>query len=227
MHFCPEICFTKTDMMRQYHLKPDAVHARIQRALKNGKLISLRSGLYLDPLLYLREPDKTGCIEFVAGKLHKDSYLSLEYVLCKYELLPPSPRNAVPTLTCIAPQQWCDFTNDLGNFVYRTVKPTCYFGYEEVKFHDQIYQIATKAKALFDYLYLNPELGLRNEKRLKYLLFKESPIQWSHFSEDDFAVFESYVWKSNSFKMMRIRRAIEQYFDEKKFEVWRKELLDG
>lgn len=105
------------------------------------------------------------------------------------------------------------------------MKPSIYCGYEEVKFRQYTYRIATKAKALFDYLYLQSELDCRNEKHLQRQLFEESDIQWQNFSEEDFAQFDRYVWGSNSFKMMKVRRIIERHFDGKKFDRWAKELL--
>lgn len=85
--------------------------------------------------------------------------------------------------------------------------------------------MATKAKALFDYLYLNKNLHCRNKKRLNDELFKQSRIQWQNFSEEDFEEFGHYVWKSNSAKMIDIWEIINKHFESKKFDVWAKELL--
>lgn len=231
MHVRADICVTKLDIMVQFHIGPEAAQGRIKRAVRVGSLLPLKRGLYLNASAYVHESDRVGLAEFIASQLHSDSYISLEYMLQKYEILPPQPSpspqsiQSSPCITSVTTRQTPAVNNFAGNFIYKNIKSACYFGFEEVKFRDQVYRVATKAKALFDYLYLRPEFGLRNEKYLYRQLFQESKIQWGNFSEEDFKNFEKYVWTSNSFKMMRLRRAIETYFESKKFDVWRKELL--
>ncbi len=208
--------------MSEFHLSSHAAQGRIKRALQGGSLLLLRKGLYLTSASCAHESNKVALAEFVASKLRIPSYISLEYVLEEFSILPP---RLVRSVTSITDGQTSTFENFAGNFAYRNIKPTCFFGYEEVKFHDQIYRVATKTKALFDYLYLRPEFGSRSEKYLRAQLFEKSSLQWENFSEGDFEQFESYVWKSNSFKMMRLRRVIEEYFEGKKFDAWRRQLL--
>lgn len=258
-----EICITKKNIMSRFQLSPEAAHGRIKRALKKGSLLLLKKGLYLNADIYSYESNRIGLIEFIASRLHPQSYISLEYALQKYQMLPTPPmgtkstenptlrpQNAIhmpssthklstsftaltptthkllpPNLTLITKKQTKLYKNFVGNFIYKNIKTSCYFGFEEAKFRDQTYLVATKAKALFDYLYLRPEFGPRNEKYLSNQLFQKSKLQWENFSEEDFKQFDSYVWKSNSFKMMRLLRVIEQYFENKKFDAWKKELL--
>lgn len=222
MYFCAQICVTKEDVMSEFHLSSQAARGRIKRALKNNSLLLLRKGLYVTASSYFHESNKGALVEFIASKLRMKSYISLEYVLEGFNVLPP---RSVRSVTSITGGQTSTYENFVGNFVYRNIKPSCYFGFEEVKFHDQIYHVATKTKALFDYLYLRPEFGSRSEKNLRAQLFEKSSLQWENFFEKDFELFESYVWKSNSFKMMRLRRVIEGYFESKKFDVWRRQLL--
>ncbi|MCX6734045.1 MAG: hypothetical protein NTX63_04535 [Candidatus Peregrinibacteria bacterium] len=208
--------------MSEFHLNSQTAHGRIRRALKNNSLLLLRKGLYVTTSSYLHESNRITLVEFIASKLRTESYISLEYVLEKFKILMP---RSVRSITSITRGQTSTFENFAGHFVYKNIKPSCYFGYEEVKFRDQIYHIATKAKALFDYLYLMPEFGSRSQKFLRVQLFEKSSLQWENFSEEDFALFESCVWKSNSFKMMRLRQAIGEYFESKKFDEWRRQLL--
>lgn len=224
MRFCTEIFVTQQDIIVSCRITSQAAQGRIKRAVRAGSLLPLKRGLYLNAGTYMHESDRVGLAECIASKLNVDSYISLEYMLQKYEILPPQ-ESPLPLITSVSVRQTPDFRNVAGNFIYKNVKSACYFGFEEVTFRDQPYRVATKAKALFDYLYLRPEFGFRNEKYLYHQLFQESNIQWKNFSEEDFKIFEQYVWTSNSFKMMRLRRAIEAYFENKKFELWRKELL--
>lgn len=202
-----------------------ALDGQIHRAMKSNIFIKLKNGLYMATSNYLQEQDKAQLLECTSHHIYQPSYLSLEYVLNKYHLLASTVPQTSIALTSITTKTNRTFTNFAGAFVYRNIKSDLYFGYEEISFRDKTYHVATKAKALFDYLYLKPEFGTRREKHLYIELFKKSSIQWENFSEKELEQFESYVWKSNSFKMMRILRAIEKYFENKKFEAWKKELL--
>lgn len=224
MRFQVKVFITKQDIISQFKISPTAAHGRIKRALKKGSLLLLKRGLYLNANAQLHESDRIGLIEFIASGLQPDSYISLEYVLQKHQMLSfPSIQN----ITAITTGQTRHYKNFAGNFIYKNIKLACYLGYQEANFRDQTYLIATKAKALFDYLYLKPEFGSRNEKHLHRQLFQKLLFQWENFSEEDFKQFEEYVWKSNSFKMMRLRRVIERYFENKRFDAWKKEFLSG
>lgn len=218
----PNLCFSKQDIISQLELTPQAARGRIARALNNKTILLLKGGLYIDAAWYVYESDKIKLCEYIASRIHSQSYISLEYMLQKYLML---PSQSLSSITSVTTKQAPHYKNFAGNFVYQNIKPTYYFGFEEVKFRNQTYRVATKAKALFDYLYLRPEFGSRSEKYIHIQLFRKSSLQWENFSEGDFEQFQSYVWKSNSFKMMRLRRVIEGYFEGKKFDAWRKQLL--
>lgn len=216
------------DVQKARELFPDfsgrseALRARVKRALAAGKILLLKRGLYVHSFAYLHEPNKTRFSELMASYLSVPSYLSLEYMLEQYGLL---AFREDETMTSVALSSSRAFDNFAGKFTYRNVKKSLFFGFEKCVFRGQTYHRALKAKALFDYFYLSPEFGRRNQKYLKRQIFEESGLQWGNFSEADFVQFEEYVWKSNSKKMMRIRRAMEGKFEGRKFEQFRKDLL--
>ena len=212
-------CFTKQDLTLSFEGSANALNDRVKRALKSKKLLQLKKGLYMTSIFYFNEPDKTKLTEFIASQLCHNSYLSLEYVLHKYHLL-----FETPTITSITTKTNRTFTNFSGTFQYSNMKESLYFGFEEVIFHNHLYLIATKAKALFDYLYLRSDLH-RSVKYLKHQLFEELGIQWAYFSEQDFEQFDQYVWKTNSHKMMKIWQILNDHFNKKNFSKWAKELL--
>lgn len=217
------ICFSKQELHVLSPGSPIMLNGRIQRAIKSNKLLKLKKGMYIAAENYIQEPDKTKLAEFIASQLYKPSYISLEYVLEKHSIV---TRTSGPTLiTSITTKNTNNFENFAGYFTYKNIKTSIYFGFEKVIFRDSAYHIATKAKALFDYFYLNAELDIRNEKHLYNQLFRESTYRWENFSEEDFKQFDNYVWKSNSRKMMKIREVIEKYFEGKKFDMWAKAIL--
>ena len=197
-----------------------ALSARIHRRIANKELLVLKKGLYLPSYVYLNEPDKITLTEFISSQMCP-SYLSLDYILHKNHLLLKSS----DTITAISTRSNRVFKNFLGTFRYRNLKELFYFGFERGSFHCHNYYFATKAKALFDYFYLNSSLAYRNKKKLRGQLLEESEIQWAYFSAEDFQQFDKYVWQSNSKKMMRILYVLQEYFQNKNFNVWAKSLL--
>lgn len=170
---------------------------------------------------YLYEPDKIKLTEYLASKIYQPSYISLEYILKKHNLI----TNSFGTITSITRKTTRSFNNFSGIYHYANIKASLYVGFKKRTFHGDSYNMATKAKAMFDYLYLNPNLHRRNTKKLRRQLMEESGIQWQNFSEEDFKEFDRYVWESNSHKMMAVLRVVNEYFENKKFEAWRKELF--
>lgn len=215
------ICFTKMDLLAKFSCTKNTLDGRIKRAFKQGKLSQLKKGLYITTNNYLHEPRKIKFTEYLASKIYQPSYISLEYILEKHNLLAKEPK----TITSITTKTTRTFNNFSGTYRYANIKASFYVGFEEHTFHGDTYHMATKAKAMFDYLYLNTTLKRRNIKHLRHQLLEELGIQWQNFSEEDFKEFDRHVWESNSHKMMRILQVVNEYFENKKFETWRKKLF--
>lgn len=217
------LCFTRSDIVT--HLDVDTqetIKSKIKRAIKKNAIIQLKRSLYITTDAYLKEANKKTLMEYISSKLRAPSYISLEYVLEEYGLLAARPMR---TVTCITTKTRTRYRNSLGEYTYRQIKTSYYSGFREVKFKNEIYLMATKAKALFDYLYLKKSLHRRNKKHLQRELFNTLHLQWQNFSEKDFEEFGHYTWKSNSAKMIDIWEIINKHFENKKFDVWAKELL--
>lgn len=224
MHsFIPKNCiyFNKNELKTNFKNSPNTLNIKIKRALKHHELLQLKRGLYTTSTTYFNEPDKVRLNEFLASRIYHPSYLSLESALGCYGLISKN----TDLVTSITTKQTQIFKNHLGVFKYTNLKKSFYFGFEEQIFKGHKYQIATKSKALFDYLYLKSGLKWRNLKKLKYQLLEKSGIIWENFSKEDFQQFDRYVWKSNSKKMMRIWHIINEYFANKDFDEWKKELF--
>lgn len=215
-------CFTKENLLSRWKKSKKALEGWIFRSCKNGKLLQLKNGLYIDTDTYIHEPDKEKFHEYIASRLIPGSYISQEYILEKHSVLPRRPERSITSITTKTNRS---FKNFAGKYMYANLKPSLHVGCIEVNFHGNTYRIATKAKALFDYFYLNSNLDYRNHKHLKHQIFKELDIQWAYISEEDFKEFDAHVWKSNSAKMMRVLRHVTDYFEAKNFDVWAKELL--
>jgi len=131
---------------------------------KKGYISPLRRGLYI-----LNENDRTftPSRSFLAGQLYNPSYISLEYALSFYSLIPEK----VTDLTSISTKKTARFKNIFGTFIYQHIKPIAFSGFHAQKDeHNLPFFLAAPEKALTDYLYLN----LSNFKSNDINVFTES-----------------------------------------------------
>lgn len=119
--------------------------------LRHGYLLRLRRGWFA----FADATSIPGISDHIAGLLHSPSYLSCETVLSRCGLIPES----VVQLTSCTTLKPAFFENPFGQFSYRTLKPSLFFGYVPANLPSGLpATIATPAKALCDFLYLNPAL---------------------------------------------------------------------
>jgi hypothetical protein len=138
--------FRSSDLSRQ---RTPPAHEKVQLShwVKEGKLIRLKRGVYslsaedsrlLPSALELAEP------------LYRPSYISLEFALSHYGLLP----EAAGLLTSVTTRKTARLHNSLGDFVYHHVQPDYFFGFHRRK-DPVVHWMADPEKALLDFLYLS------------------------------------------------------------------------
>lgn len=122
---------------------------QLNRWGKQGKVWKLKRGLFLlNPSDHKRFPSK----EFVAGQMLSPSYISMEYALFYYGVIP----EFVTDVTCITTKKTQRYHNQLGGFIYQHVTPRAFTGFRLVKDeHGSNYFLAEVEKALVDFFYLN------------------------------------------------------------------------
>lgn len=122
---------------------------QLSRWKKTGKLLALRRGLFI-----LNEKDRKlkPSRLFISSEMYKPSYVSLEYALSSYGIIPEK----VPAVTCITTKKTMVVENVLGTFSYRHVKPECFTGFTAKKDEEGFtYYLAEPEKAIVDFIYLN------------------------------------------------------------------------
>lgn len=139
------------------------IKVQITRWLKSGKLVQLKRGTYL-----LAEPyAKVDTLaSHVASALKKPSYISLEKALEFHGLIP----EAVKVYTCVTTKRAARFVNAVGDFDYRHIQRSLFWGYESINNKKQTAFMATAEKALLDLFYLkhiNVTLDYLKELRLQ------------------------------------------------------------
>jgi len=193
--------FTKQSLSLALGKEADNLDYWIKKMLGDGQLVALKKGLYisrdyLDMMSY--EPTSTvKYYEYLANILRYPSYLSLEYVLAKYNFIP----EAVFSLTSVTTKSSRSYTNAIGMFSYRSLKQSIFFGYESIDFRGVTVKIASLAKALFDFLYLRPFVS---QWDMKDYLFSRGRINWDVLNRDQKADFNKIVERAGSKKIDKI-----------------------
>lgn len=134
--------FTPQDFRRIFRTSSSTTKHFLENQAKQGLFIRLKQGLYT---LKTDLPSE----EELANSLYKPSYISFEYALAYFNILPEMPY----TITCATTKPTRLFTIDNKAFSYRTIKKEAYTGYFLEKKSDRSFYIAEPEKALADYLY--------------------------------------------------------------------------
>lgn len=170
-------CFSLNQIRNIY---PDIQQKNILEWCRQGMMEQLGNGWYSFP-----ECTKyVDVVRRIANVLYAPSYVSLHHTLCFYEMIP----EAVINITSVTMQKTRTFDNRFGRFVYQSVKPSFYFGYELlIGRNGKSFFMATPEKALLDLLYLYP--FYKTEQDMIDLRLDED------FMEDEFNMerFDGYV----------------------------------
>ena len=165
-------------------IKPESLSADINRWIKEGVLIQLKKGLYTTSNYFGRVNNRSLYLEFIANKLRTPSYLSLEYVLQKHSIL----SEAVYSITSITTKTSRSYNNLLGLFLYRNIKESLFTGFDIIEYNGFEIAQATKAKALFDWLYLK----LLRIQNINLEILESLRLNIDGFKFKDFREFKSY-----------------------------------
>ncbi|MDL1963208.1 MAG: hypothetical protein LWW98_02530 [Deltaproteobacteria bacterium] len=139
---------------------------KINNLLKKGEIIRVKKGLYVFGPKLARKPFSK---ETLANLIYGPSYISLEYALSFYGLIP----ERVETITSVTNKRKKLFNTPVGIFSYKYINPSIYpYGitsYGVDKHHSIL--IATKEKALSDILYFSDKIS--NEVQMEKYLFDD------------------------------------------------------
>lgn len=185
-------------ILRNFEPKKDVLDANIKYWLNNSSIVSLKKGVYILNDKYEKEIEKDFYLEYIANQLIQPSYLSLEYVLDKYQLL-SEPVSAITSVTIKSTRE---ISNRLSVFRYYSISPDLFQGYRVKYFSGAPIMIAEKSKAIFDYLYLR---FLRNTA-INEVAVKELRINWENASKKEFKKVYSYL---TLIKSKRVKKAID------------------
>ena len=169
----------------------------LSRFAKKGVMIRLKKSMYVAKA-YLDAAGKGGLLsdylEFIANNLYPSSYISLDYILYEHNILTETPKN----FTSISLLKTARFSNAFGNFFYHTIKKGLFLGFNVIKKGNFTVLKATRAKALFDFIYL------RKNNLLSRKAIEELRLNLEHLTPEDWQELEGYVGKEGSRRMKEI-----------------------
>lgn len=116
---------------------------------RRGLVIKLKKGLYV-----LNKKDRKihPSRVFLANSLCFPSYVSTEYALGYYDLIP----ERVEDVTSVTTKKTVRYSNPFGTFIFQHIKADSFFGFAQVEDENGFpVLIAEPEKALLDFIYLN------------------------------------------------------------------------
>lgn len=134
--------FTPDLFAQVFGLTSVATKYFLETQTKEAFLLRLKKGVYT---LQTDLPSE----EEIANVLYQPSYISFEYALSYYGILPEMPYMVTSATT--KPTRL--FTVGNRSFLYRTIKRTAYTGYSLLRNNERAFYIADKEKAFVDYCY--------------------------------------------------------------------------
>jgi len=184
------------------------VRDMLSRWVKKGHIVRLKKGVYMTRRFYELHQSHVSFSPAVSSIILSQSYVSLEYVLQRAGVM----TNITYPLTAITPKNTRIIENTLGTFVYRHTKLLLYSGFSRENFFGVIFNQASVAKALFDYLYLRPLP--RSLRKHKISLAEELRLNLDELTSEVKNEFGDYIELSDSPKMRfiheNLRRTIWQ-----------------
>lgn len=148
---------------------------KIKRDCDAGLLVRLNRGLYED------NPHVQAM--FLAGPILSPSYISFEYALSYYGLIPERVTSITSASLSIHKNK--TFINHFGRYTYTDIPSDAFsIGTTHIQDGDYVARIATKEKAICDSLCKWPVV--HSVKDLKQLLFEDKRIDEEEFASSNF-----------------------------------------
>ena len=174
------------------------VPCKIGRLVRDGKYHRVIRGLYET------DPDTPG--EFLAQSIYSPSYLSFEFALSRYGLIPETVYSF--TSATVGKRRSKTYETSFGTFTYKDVPEKAFaYGIRYIDTDRGGYWIAGPEKALCDKVYtLHPMHSL---KAMRALLFEDLRIDEDLFFETDAALIGDLSERYGSTNVRLLRKVRE------------------
>jgi hypothetical protein len=173
--------------------------------IKNESLIRLKRGFFVFQKFIDKGDNALYYSRFLATKMIEPSYLSKESVLQDYQML----TDVGYGYSIVTTKKTNSITNKFGTFNYQSIKKDLFMGFSKKSYGSMNWYVASKAKALFDYIYFNQnKFDEINEKELL-----ELRINLERMGNKDWEEYEKYLLKA-PIKMKKIYKIIKSYVNK-------------
>ncbi|MBI2996304.1 MAG: hypothetical protein HYY52_06305 [Candidatus Melainabacteria bacterium] len=182
---------------------PSYFRRQISEWKKKEWLIDLRKGMYIINDLYFKE--KISSL-YIANKMYTPSYISLEYALYEYEIIPET----VKVITSITSRKTARFKNKFGQFSYTKIKNELFSGYNLISHQGQNILYAVREKAILDFIYINLSSFKETGEDFHHYRFQNlESISWKKL--------EGYMKKFESSKLKRVIKLLKRHYSKGKY----------
>ncbi len=181
------------------------INAKISYMVKQGSLIRLKKGLYTFSELY---QDSSVDIISIANRLYTPSYVSFDYALSYYGLIP----ERVYEVTSATLHAKKVFETPLGRFSYRPIPMEVYalgvdWLYDE---SDGGKFIATPEKALCDKIRGDRGVGRLNQEKIREYLVYDLRIDWEVLVKLDIGLIEEIAKRYKSYNLKSLSSLLKK-----------------
>lgn len=160
---------------------------KISSMISSGEIIQIRRGLYTFPAALRREPLSIGTL---ANRIHGPSYVSEDFALSYYGLIPETPT----LVTSIALGRTREFSNDFGVFSYRYCRSKSYhIGICAVGEGQKRFLIATPEKALFDKILFDKRFDGKDIETYLYEDLRLDEEQLQNFNKENISELAPFM----------------------------------
>lgn len=168
----------------------NSVNQGLKEYTNNGQLIRLKNGYYTSRDFYLNYKHQPEFFAYLAYILLTPSYLSMEFILRKADVL----TDATFGYSSITTKKTSSFSNKFGRYSYHNIKEELFTGYSENYFLTYRYYEASLAKAFFDYVYIHKNIDFSDKPDP----IEEYRLNLSAFKDDDLAELKDLLGLDSS-----------------------------
>ena len=197
--------FTREEIANLLKDEVSNVNVKISNMVKQGILIRLKKGVYIFSELYR---DSSIDLIAVANRLYAPSYVSFDYALSFYGLIP----ERVYEVTSATLHAKKVFKTPIGRFSYRPIPIDAYaLGVDWIddstnggKF------IATAEKALCDKIRGDKAIGRLSQAKMKEYLLYDLRIEWEELLKLDVSLIDEIAKKYKSYNLKSLASLLKR-----------------
>lgn len=173
--------------------------AKITQLLKKGIIVRIKKGLYIFGESFRRKPYSK---ELLANLIYGPSYISLEYALQYYGMIPEQ----VEAVTSVTSGRSRKFSTPSGMFTYRQIPVYALStGMDRVELDDSTaFLIAIPEKALADKIISDRGASVSSQKKLLDYLENDLRIDMEHLLSLNPAVLDDIAGRYSSRKLKNL-----------------------